>query len=127
MAFCDSLAHAAQINTRYKSLVETAGRGGFERDGERAFLRWYPNFADDDAYRMITEIIFSGYVTTVRWLEWVYQKDVKALTFRHKSPAYADKYTEILQCPITFEQPDNHLEFFAETVSPLARHEPQPI
>ncbi|WP_371398026.1 AraC family transcriptional regulator ligand-binding domain-containing protein [Fretibacter rubidus] len=115
LAYADSLVHAGRLNARYQRLAESSGIGSVAYEDEQIYLRWAPNFDDDNHYRRLTEVIFAGYVTTVRWLAWVYRKDFVGLSFRHEKPDYADKYSEILQCPVQFSQTHNQLQFYPET------------
>lgn len=114
--FCNSLAHACEINRRYEPLVETAGQSSLVREGECAYLQWNPRFRDDDAHRAMTEIIFAGYVATVQWLSWGFNKGVKSVAFRHAKPAYSEVYEALFQCPISFGAAHNRLQFFSDTV-----------
>lgn len=114
--FCDSLSDGVRISRRYQPLVETAGRPDFIEENGRAYMQWNPNFEGDEHYRIITDVIFGGYAATVQWLSWGFDKGVKSVEFRHAKPEYAEVYETLFQCPVSFSQTNNRLEFFPETV-----------
>lgn len=114
--FSKSLADVARINGHYQRLIETAGDSEMVREGERAYLQWTPRFEDDEFHRTMTEIVFGGYATTIQWLSWGFNRGIKSIAFRHRQPEYLETYEELFQCPISFNQPQNRLEFFAENV-----------
>ena len=128
LALCGSLAEAAQINSLYQPLAESAGRQTFERRDEGACMVYEPHFEDDDAYRHVTELVVTGYVTTANWLSWGYERGVDSVDFRHSAPPSLEGYASIIGPNLRFGQPENIVWFNPKMVDqPLPTSNPEKL
>lgn len=116
LALCGTLAEAAQINSHYQALVETMGLSSLERRDSGTYFLWREGFTDHNKYRQITELIFSGYATTINWLSWGFEKGVSGITFRHEAPRNLADYELIFGENIQFSQSENAILFNPKAV-----------
>ena len=128
LALCGSLSEAAQINAMYQPLAETMGVQTLERMPDGTFMLWEPEFDDHDAYRHLTELVLTGYVTTANWLSWGHERGVDRVEFRHARPDIADEYAEIIGPKIAFGRSQNRVWFNPEVVDqPLPTGNPEKL
>lgn len=116
LALCGTLAEAAQINSHYQPLVETMGVSSLERRDSGAYFLWKEGFDDHNKYRQITELIFSGYATTINWLSWGFEKGVAGITFRHDAPGDLADYELVFGENIQFSHAENAIRFNPKAV-----------
>lgn len=116
LALCGTLAEAAQINSHYQPLVETMGVSSLERRNSGAYFLWKEGYVDHNKYRHITELIFSGYATTINWLSWGFDKGVSGITFRHDAPRDLSDYELVFGDNIQFSQVENAILFNPKAV-----------
>ena len=104
---CGTLRQVILLNRRYQILTQQLGRSNLKTSGEQARLIWDPHYQDAEYGRMVTDVVMAGHAIFGRWLSWVHDKKINAVHFRHAKPSYADKYVEIFDCPVLFDQVEN--------------------
>ena len=131
-AFCRDLVEVVETNARYQRVAIDAGVIRHveepQEDGSlRDYLEFAPRYADADAYRHITELVFGSYGTAFRWLSWGSGEGIASVQLRHAAPpGNLSLYDTVFGCPVAFGAPHNRLEFMPGiSREPLATADPE--
>lgn len=122
-----SAVQGIDLATKYSRAFGAIADVAFSRDEDNATYMLEPLFSrnmKDEVYRFAVEFAFAAWQTL--------SKDVYGNAFgfsqirvAYPAPANARVYRRIFQCPISFDQPRNELEFDASWLShPLVRPDP---
>ncbi len=114
--FCRSLRHAILINRRYQIVTQQLGRSNIKIQGKQAWLLWESSTQDPELARNVTDAVMASHAQFGRWLSWVHDKNIIEMHFRHKETSYANKYEELFECPIKFEQEQDAMVVDVEAI-----------
>lgn len=120
---CDTLGEAATQYVRLHRLINESVNLQFETDNELAILTWQVD-QPDHYCRQDMDRTLSASVSRAR--HFIHpQLDIAWVRISHPEPAYADEYRRILDCPISFNEPDTALAFSAHYLSrPIPHRNP---
>ena len=120
-------AEGIDFTTKYSRVLGAIADVIFSRDEDTATYALEPLLSrnhNDDVYRFAMEFAFAALITLCRD---VYGGSFGILRLRaaYSAPAHARIYKRLFQCPISFDQPKNELEFNAGWIDhPMVRPDP---
>ena len=123
--YSDNLAQVLELNSRYQCLTIDIRKSEYRvEDGRHFFI--HNCYEDAKDMPQVQDMVFGAWVTAIRWLSWADARELKAVHFMHKAPEDISFYQEVVQCPISFDMPRNHVEFHPESIAkPLITRDPE--
>ncbi len=106
---CNSLCHIMELSRKYQKLTQEFGQISFAIDDKYAKVYWKPYIEDAERLRIVTEAVYTAYVSISRWLLWQYREKVVSVSFRHGPPKGTDLCAEYFGCEILYDQPEDCL------------------
>lgn len=126
-SYCENLAQVLELNGRYQCLAIDVGQPEYQiEDGRHYFL--YNRYEDAKDMHHVMGAIFGAWGTAFRWLSWAAGHELKEAHLMPKAPKDISFYQEVVQCPIVFGRPRNHVEFHPESITkPLITRDPEKL
>ena len=126
-SYCNNIAQVLDLNGRYQCLSIDIGKSEYVvEDGRHFFL--FNHYEDAKYMHHVMGIIFGGWATSLRWLSWASGQELKEAHVMIKEPKDISFYQEVVQCPIVFDMPRNHVEFHPESITkPLVTRDPEKL
>ena len=125
--YCSNIAQVMELNARYQCLSVDIGKSEYRvEDGRHFFL--YNLYEDAKDMHHVMGTIFGAWATALRWLSWASAHELKEAHVVTNKPEDISFYQEILQCPIVFGMPRNHVEFHPDSITkPLITRDPEKL
>lgn len=115
-----TLERAVQIAVKYHKTAGAMFELIFLRDGNDAVLRLDHLLAGGDVGQFVVDDVFAGITPLIQLLTGREFRP-RVIHFAHPEPAFADKYAEVFDCPIRFDEVYSEYRFDAELLDqPLA-------
>jgi AraC-like DNA-binding protein len=115
-----TLEKAIQIAVRYHKMAGAMFELIFVRDGDDAVLRLDHLLAGGTVGQLVVEDVFAGITPLIRLLTGT-DFNPNVICFNHSEPEYAEKYRDIFDCRIRFDQKFAEYRFDAALLAqPLA-------
>jgi len=126
-SYCETMPQVLEMNRRYQCLAVDVGLPEYRiENGQHYFL--FNRYEDAKKMHHVMGAIFGGWATALRWLSWATGHELKEAHLMPNAPPDASFHQEVVQCPIIFGQPRNHVEFFPEAMSkPLITRDPEKL
>ena len=126
-SYCNNMAQVLELNGRYQCLAVDVGQPEYLIKDDRHYLLFNRYEAAKDMHHVMGGI-FAAWATALRWLSWATGQELKEAHLMPNAPEDISLYQDILQCPIIFGQPRNHVEFYPESMSkPLVTRDPEKL
>lgn len=124
---CNNLSEVLRLNSRYQCLTVDVGKPEYRvEDGRHFFL--YNRYEDAKHMHHVMGAVFGAWATALRWLSWAAGHELKEAHLMPRAPDDISFYEEVVQCPIIFGMPRNHVEFHPESMSkPLITRNPEKL
>ena len=124
---CNNLAQVLEFNARYQCLAVDIGQPEYRIENGRHFFL-YNRYEDAKDMHHIMGMIFGAWATMFNWLSWASRHELKEVQVMMKAPEDISFYQEVVQCPIIFGMPRNHVEFHPESMTkPLITQDPEKL
>ena len=115
-SYCETMKQVLELNQRYQCLAVDVGLPEYRiENGQHFFL--FNRYQEAKDMHHVMGAIFGAWATALRWLSWATGQELKEAHLMPNAPPDISFYQEVLQCPIQFGQPRNHVEFFPEAMS----------
>lgn len=126
-SYCDNIAQVLELNGRYQCLAVDIGKPEYRvEDGRHFFL--FNHYEDAKHMHHLMGTISGAWATALRWLSWSSGEGLKEVHMISKAPEDLSFYQKVMQCPIIFEMPRNHVEFYPESITnPLVTRDPEKL
>jgi len=126
-SYCDNVAQVLELNTRYQCLAVDIGQPEYRIENGRHFFLFNP-YEEAKDMPHVMGAIFGAWATAFRWLCWASGYELKEAHVMFKAPIDISFYQEVMQCPISFEMPRNHVEFHIGSMhKPLITRDPEKL
>lgn len=126
-SYCENIAQVLELNERYQCLAVDVGKPEYRiEDGRHYFL--YNRYEKAKDMHHVMGAVFGAWATAFRWLAWAAGHELKEAHLMPNAPADISFYKEVVQCPIVFGMPRNHVEFHPESITkPLITRDPEKL
>lgn len=115
-SYCENIAQVLELNCRYQCLAVDVGQPEYLiKDGRHYFL--YNRYDAAKDMHHVMGAIFGAWATALRWLSWAAGHELKEAHIMPKAPKDISFYQKVVQCPIVFGMPRNHVEFHPESIT----------
>ena len=115
-SYCENLAQVLELNGRYQCLAVDVGQPEYRiEDGRHYFL--YNRYEAAQDMHHVMGAVFGAWATALRWLSWAAGHELKEAHLMPEAPNDISFYQEVVQCPIVFGMPRNHVEFHPESIT----------
>ena len=123
-SYCETMKQVLEVNRRYQCLAIDVGLPEYRiENGQHFFL--FNRYEEAKDMHHVMGAIFGAWATALRWFSWATGQDLKEAHLMPNAPPDVSFHQEVVQCPIIFGQPRNHVEFFPEAMSkPLITRDP---
>ena len=123
--YSHNLAQVLELNSLYQCLTIDIRQSEYRIEDEQHFFI-HSCYEDAKGMQHVIDMVFGAWVTAIRWLSWADARELKEVHFMHKAPKDISFYQEVVQCPIAFDMPRNHVEFHPESIAkPLITRDPE--
>ena len=113
---CNNLAQVLELNSRYQCLAVDVGQPEYQIENGRHFFL-YNRYEEAKHMHHVMGMVFGAWATALRWLSWAAGHELKEAHLMPKAPDDISFYQEVVQCPIVFGMPRNHVEFHPESIT----------
>ena len=126
-SYCGNIAQVLELNARYQCLAVDIGKPEYRvEDGRHFFL--YNLYEDAKHLNQVMSTVFGGWATAFRWFGWASGQELIEAHLMETKPEDISFYQEVLQCPIVFGMPRNHVEFHPDSITkPLITRDPEKL
>lgn len=126
-SYCNDIAQVLTLNGRYQCLAIDVGVPEYRIENGRHFFL-YNSYEDAKEMHHVLGAILGAWATAFRWLSWAAGHELKEAQLMIAEPNDISFYQQVLQCPIVFNMPRNHVEFHPESiVKPLITRDPEKL
>ena len=126
-SYCENIGQVLELNRRYQCLAVDVGLPEYRIEVGRHFFLYNPYKAAKDMHHVMGAI-FGAWATALRWLSWAAGHELKEAHLVPKAPNDISFYEKVVQCPIVFNMPRNHVEFHPESITkPLITRDPEKL
>ncbi|WP_026942608.1 AraC family transcriptional regulator [Hellea balneolensis] len=126
-SYCDNIGQALELNRRYQCLAVDVGMPEYRIEDGRHFFLYNRYEAAKDMHHVMGAV-FGAWATMLRWLSWAAGQELKEAHLMPRAPEDISFYEEVVQCPIVFGMPRNHVEFHPESITkPLISRDPEKL
>jgi len=115
-SYCENIGQVLELNCRYQCLAVDVGLPEYRIENGRHFFL-YNRYEDAKNMHHVMGMIFGAWATALRWLSWAAGHELKEAHLMPRAPNDISFYQEVVQCPIVFGQPRNHVEFHPESIT----------
>jgi AraC-like DNA-binding protein len=124
---CENLAQVLQLNSLYQCLTIDVGQPEYLIEEGRHFYL-YNRYEEAKHMHHVMGAVFGAWATAFRWLSWAAGHELKEAHLMPRAPEDISFYQEVVQCPIVFGMPRNHVEFHPESITkPLITRNPEKL
>ena len=126
-SYCSNIAQVLELNVRYQCLAVDIGKPEYRvEDGRHFFL--YNLHEDAKHLNHVMSTILGGWATAFRWFGWASGQELIEAHLMGEKPEDISFHQEVLQCPIFFGMPRNHVEFHPDSITkPLITRDPEKL
>ena len=126
-SYCGNIAQILELNARYQCLAVDIGKPEYRvEDGRHFFL--YNLYEDAKHLNQVMSTVLGGWATAFRWFGWASGQELIEAHLMETKPEDISFYQEVLQCPIVFGMPRNHVEFHPDSITkPLITRDPEKL
>ncbi len=123
----DNMMQVFDLNRKYQCLSVDIGVSEHRiEEGRHFFL--YNRYEDAKHMHHVMGAILGSWATALRWLSWAAGHELKEVHLMPNAPDDDSFYREIVQCPVYFGKPRNHVELHPESVTkPLITSDPEKL
>lgn len=126
-SYCENIGQVLELNRRYQCLAVDVGLPEYRIEEGRHFFLYNRYEAAKDMHHVMG-MVFGAWATALRWLSWAAGHELKEAHLMPNAPDDISFYKEVVQCPIIFGQPRNHVEFHPESIhKPLITRDPEKL
>ena len=126
-SYCDNLAQVLELNGQYQCVAIDVGKPEYRVENGRHFFL-YNRYEDAKHMHHVMGAVFGAWATALRWLSWAAGHELKEAHLMPRAPDDISFYQEVVQCPIIFGMPRNHVEFHPESMTkPLITRDPEKL
>lgn len=123
-SYCENIGQVLELNRRYQCLAVDVGLPEYRIEDGRHFFLYNRYEAAKDMHHVMGAV-FGAWATALRWLSWAAGHELKEAHLMPRAPEDISFYKEVVQCPIVFGMPRNHVEFHPESITkPLITRDP---
>jgi len=124
---CNDLTQVLELICRYQRIAIDVGQPEYRvEEGRHFFL--YNRYEEAKRMYHVMGTVLGAWATALRWLCWAAGQELKEAHLMPNAPEDISFYKEIVQCPIVFGMPRNHVEFHPESMTkPLITRDPEKL